>query len=106
SSPSALIAPANNLMNVVLPVPFSPSITIISESDMLTLPNVFFISGYLYLLCFSTSFSSSAVSASLNVKDSSRNLRFSVGTLPSKNILIPSRIEKGIVTTPYTEGTP
>jgi hypothetical protein len=42
----------------------------------------------------------------LKVKDSSRNRRFSVGTNPDKNILIPSLTEKGRVTTPYAPGFP
>lgn len=42
----------------------------------------------------------------LKVKDSSRNLRFSVGTNPAKKILIPSLTEKGRVTTPYAPGFP
>ena len=33
----------------------------------------------------------SAVSATLNVKDVSRKRKFSVGTKPSKNILIPKK---------------
>lgn len=42
----------------------------------------------------------------LKVRDSSRNLRFSVGTNPARNILIPSLTENGRVTTPYTPGFP
>jgi len=37
---------------------------------------------------------------------SSRKRKFSVGTKPAKKILIPSRTENGIVTTPYAEGVP
>jgi len=42
----------------------------------------------------------------LNVRDSSRNRRFSVGTKPAKKILIPSLTENGRVTTPYAPGFP
>ena len=42
----------------------------------------------------------------LNVSDSSRNRRFSVGTKPAKKILIPSLTENGKVTTPYAPGFP
>jgi hypothetical protein len=37
------------------------------------------------------------MNASLKLSSSSLNLKFSVGTKPAKNILIPSRTEKGIV---------
>ncbi|ORX54895.1 hypothetical protein BCR36DRAFT_282115, partial [Piromyces finnis] len=47
-----------------------------------------------------SAYKSSAVSAILNCKDSSLNLRFSVGMLPSKKILIPSLTLNGKVTTP------
>lgn len=47
----------------------------------------------------------SAVSDTLKVNETSRNRRFSVGTNPSRKILIPSRTLKGMVTTPYTPGT-
>lgn len=42
----------------------------------------------------------------LKVRESSRNLRFSVGTKPDKKMLIPSLTEKGSVTTPYAPGLP
>nr|GMD76100.1 hypothetical protein RHOSPDRAFT_17883 [Ipomoea batatas]GMD77956.1 hypothetical protein RHOSPDRAFT_17883 [Ipomoea batatas] len=42
----------------------------------------------------------------LKVRDSSRNRRFSVGTNPAKNMLIPSLTENGRVTTPYAPGFP
>lgn len=41
-----------------------------------------------------------------NVRDSSRKRMFSVGRNPSRKMFMPSRTEKGMVTTPYTEGTP
>ena len=42
----------------------------------------------------------------LNVSASSRKRKFSVGTKPARKMLIPSRTEKGIVTTPYAPGLP
>ena len=47
---------------------------------------------------------SSTVCATLNVSETSRNLRFSVGTNPARKMLIPSRTANGIVTTPYLRG--
>ena len=122
-------------MNVVLPVPFWPSMTMISESvnspasmsrlkspvagqgrtggqeccaalergqadagarpagrPELIVPSVFFIAGYLYLRCRSRSGFSSAVSAILNVSDISRNRMFSVGTKPSRKMLMPDTV--------------
>ncbi|KAJ3742732.1 hypothetical protein DFH05DRAFT_1536478 [Lentinula detonsa] len=77
------VSPASRRTNVVFPVPFSPSMTIISESVK--------------------------EPASID-NDSSRKRRFSVGMKPSKKILIPMltvRIRNdGIVTTPYIEGFP
>ncbi|KWU44390.1 hypothetical protein RHOSPDRAFT_17883 [Rhodotorula sp. JG-1b] len=99
---SGLSLPASSLTKVVLPVPFSPRRTMISESVneppcmlSLKLPCVLVMVGY-----------SSTASAILNVSDSSRNRRFSVGILPSRKMLIPSRTENGIVTTPYIDGMP
>ncbi|KAI7901806.1 uncharacterized protein BX663DRAFT_436437, partial [Cokeromyces recurvatus] len=76
-----------------------PNMTIISESwnspastSNLKSPRTFCILGYLYEFAFATD-PSVAVSAILKVKDSSRKRKFSVGMLPSKKILIPSRTE-------------
>mmetsp|Transcript_9373 Transcript_9373/g.28173 ORF Transcript_9373/g.28173 Transcript_9373/m.28173 type:complete len:204 (+) Transcript_9373:2587-3198(+) len=116
---SGFSMPASSLMKVVLPVPFSPSITIISESVKApsstlstnlapprpSLASVFmvaFMAGYLYSWNFlgpSSTFSD-ADSATLKVRDSSRNRRFSVGTKPARKMLMPSRTPKGMVTTP------
>ncbi|EIN08179.1 hypothetical protein PUNSTDRAFT_113774 [Punctularia strigosozonata HHB-11173 SS5] len=96
--------PARSRMNVVLPMPFSPSITMISESvneepstEILKLPRVF---------CRVLSrTSSSAVSTILKERASSRKRKFSVGMKPSKNMLIPTR-HRRMVTTPYIDGLP
>ncbi|KXS17199.1 hypothetical protein M427DRAFT_97187, partial [Gonapodya prolifera JEL478] len=102
--------PAIIRMNVVLPVPFSPSMTIISESvnspaAIKSSPIDLDILGYRYRRILSCC-NSSAVSARRKVRLSSLNLKFSVGMTPSKKMLMPSRTEKGMVTTPYAEGTP
>ena len=44
--------------------------------------------------------------ASLKLSSSSLKRRFSVGTKPARKMLMPSRTENGIVTTPYAEGVP
>ncbi|OBA22398.1 hypothetical protein METBIDRAFT_38783 [Metschnikowia bicuspidata var. bicuspidata NRRL YB-4993] len=109
---SAAKAPAKILQNVVLPVPFSPNITKISElvkspfsTVNLKSPCVFRNVGY----CKADEWSKikpSAASAKRNCNDSSRNRMFSVGMKPSKKMLMPSRTDDGNVTTPYTEGAP
>ncbi|KAF8867116.1 hypothetical protein BDZ45DRAFT_700103 [Acephala macrosclerotiorum] len=82
--PSGFKAPARSLQKVVLPVPFSPIMTMISESvkspdSMLSLnsPRVFCMDGYLKARVRST-MNSSAASAIRKVKDSSLNRRFSM----------------------------
>ena len=50
--------------------------------------------------------SSSADSEILNDRPWSRKRRFSVGMVPERNTLMPSRTENGSVTTPYALGTP
>ena len=59
-------------------------------SNPVSLPSLLTIMGYSYLHVLLIS-SSTAVSATLNVNDTSRNRRFSVGTNPSKNILMPAK---------------
>ncbi|KAF1364727.1 hypothetical protein EJ07DRAFT_98465 [Lizonia empirigonia] len=95
--PSGCIAPASILQNVVFPVPFSPIMTMISESlnspdsmDSLKLPW-----SWLWSIM-----NSSPASPMRNCNDSSRKRRFSVGMLPSRKMLIPSRTDAGSVTTP------
>ncbi|PCH35058.1 hypothetical protein WOLCODRAFT_133703 [Wolfiporia cocos MD-104 SS10] len=66
---SSGVSPASRRMNVVLPIPFSPSITMISESWRVL-----------------SMISSSAVSTILKVSESSRNRRFSVGMKPSRKM--------------------
>lgn len=46
------------------------------------------------------------VEAILKFNSSSLKRKFSVGIKPAKKILIPSRTEKGMVTTPYADGVP
>lgn len=96
---SGLRAPARRRQKVVFPVPFSPIMTMISESvkspesiRRLKLPSFFSILGYLKARDLSIA-NSSAVSAMRKVRDSSRNRRFSVGMWPSRKMLIPSRTE-------------
>lgn len=92
---SGISFPASSLTSVVFPVPFSPSMTMISESVnfpaltcSLNPPIVFVIDGYENLRDLGVE-TSSAVSEILNVSDSVRNRRFSVGIIPSRKILIP-----------------
>ncbi|EMD35425.1 hypothetical protein CERSUDRAFT_157173 [Gelatoporia subvermispora B] len=87
------VSPASRRTNVVLPVPFSPNMTMISESVnepastvSLKPPSVFVMDGYVYCRVLSMS-TSSAVSTILNESDSSRNRKFSVGMNPSKKNL-------------------
>ncbi|EED80729.1 predicted protein, partial [Postia placenta Mad-698-R] len=75
---SSGVSPASSRTNVVLPVPFSPSITIISESVKLPLCTVSLKLPSVFCRVLST-ISSSAVSIILNESESSRNRRFSVG---------------------------
>ncbi|EPQ52253.1 hypothetical protein GLOTRDRAFT_26061, partial [Gloeophyllum trabeum ATCC 11539] len=88
-------SPQSRRMNVVLPVPFSPSITMISLSVneppstvSLNPPSVFVMEGYEYWRDLSIRISS-AVSTILKESDSSRKRRFSVGMKPSKKMLMP-----------------
>ncbi|KAL1704834.1 hypothetical protein EV121DRAFT_204895 [Schizophyllum commune] len=85
SSSSGDSTPASMRTNVVFPVPFSPSMTMISESVKLPAstvslnpPSVFVIAGYSYCAFFSMIISS-AVSTILKESVSSRKRRFSVG---------------------------
>ena len=106
--------PARILTNVVLPVPFSPNKTTISEflkpppsiSNSKVTYDGFF--GFLY--CFfklgylKWEYLSDLCSESyweiLKLNSYSLNLIFSVGIKPAKKTLIPSLTEKGIVTIP------
>ncbi|KAF8524286.1 hypothetical protein BU17DRAFT_42962, partial [Hysterangium stoloniferum] len=92
---SGALTPASSRTNVVFPVPFSPNMTIISESVNspastvnLNPPSVFVMAGYAYRRDLSIIISS-AVSTILNDSDSSLNRRFSVGIKPSKKMLMP-----------------
>ena len=83
--PSGAMAPAKSLQKVVLPVPFSPIITKISEfvkspasTRNLKSPWVFCKLGYSKELDLSK-IKSSAASANLNCNDSVLNRKFSVG---------------------------
>ncbi|RKP01443.1 hypothetical protein CXG81DRAFT_4803, partial [Caulochytrium protostelioides] len=86
TSSSGFSRPASMRMKVVLPVPFWPSMTRISESvnpPSQTVssksPWVFFMAGYVKRRIFSLGSMSSALSARRKVSDSSRKRRFSVG---------------------------
>mmetsp|Transcript_4730 Transcript_4730/g.14616 ORF Transcript_4730/g.14616 Transcript_4730/m.14616 type:complete len:194 (-) Transcript_4730:945-1526(-) len=110
---SASSIPASIRMKVVLPVPFWPRSTRISESEnlpglisSLNAPIVLVIAGYSYRSCLSASPLRSSTSATRKVSASSRKRMFSVGMKPARKMLIPSRTEKGIVTTPYAPGIP
>ncbi|KAF8889679.1 hypothetical protein BD779DRAFT_1611028 [Infundibulicybe gibba] len=82
------VSPASRRTNVVFPVPFSPNMTMISES--VKLPDSTVSLKPPSVLCRVLSMiTSSAFSTILNDKDSSRNRRFSVGIKPSRKILIP-----------------
>ncbi|ROT36949.1 hypothetical protein SODALDRAFT_280794 [Sodiomyces alkalinus F11] len=103
---SGLRAPASRRQKVVLPVPFSPIMTMISESvnspasmRRRKLPSIFSILGYLKARDLSRAYSS-VPSAIRKVNDSSRKRRFSVGMWPSRKMLMPSRTDCGRVTTP------
>jgi len=113
-------------MNVVFPVPFSPSNTIIWES--LKLPFMIMChSHHCYLLSRLSNLISQTTShqtqkmqqinqlcevllqiivLTLNVSFSSRKRIFSDGIKPFRKILIPSLTEEGKVTTPYAPGVP
>ncbi|KAK7207004.1 hypothetical protein BZA70DRAFT_234202 [Myxozyma melibiosi] len=98
--------PASRRQKVVFPVPFSPIMTMISESvkspawtRMWKSPIVFSIDGYLKLRLLSI-MSMSPASANRNCSDSSRKRKFSVGMFPSRKMLIPSRTDDGKLTTP------
>ncbi|KAJ7491896.1 hypothetical protein FB451DRAFT_1336058 [Mycena latifolia] len=95
-------SPASSRTNVVLPVPFSPSMTMISESVNEPPSTVSLKSPSVLCRVLSTT-SSSAVSTILKESDSSRKRRFSVGMKPSRKMLIPGT---GMVTTPYMDGLP
>ncbi|KAI8870544.1 hypothetical protein GQ42DRAFT_122144 [Ramicandelaber brevisporus] len=111
--PSGFSLPASSLMKVVLPVPFSPNMTMISESvnsPASTLrwksPWVLVMLGYLNMRMCLTSSSSTEASCRRKTRDSSRKRMFSVGIMPSRNTLMPSRTPYGRVTTPYMDGMP
>ncbi|EJC97681.1 uncharacterized protein FOMMEDRAFT_137569 [Fomitiporia mediterranea MF3/22] len=99
------VSPASSLTNVVLPIPFSPSMTMISESVNAPSSTVSLNDPSVFCRVLSRVISS-AFSTILKDSCSSRKRRFSVGMKPSKKILIPSRTEYGIVTTPYIDGFP
>ncbi|KAJ4490244.1 hypothetical protein J3R30DRAFT_3653625 [Lentinula aciculospora] len=77
------VSPASRRTNVVFPVPFSPSMTMISESVKEPASTVSLNDPIL------STITSSAFSTILKDNDSSRKRRFSVGMKPSKKILIP-----------------
>ncbi|ORX67325.1 hypothetical protein DL89DRAFT_275743 [Linderina pennispora] len=94
TSLSGASRPASMRISVVFPVPFSPSSTMICESLnspastlSLKLPRRSIISSW-------------ACSTRRNDSDSWRKRMFSVGILPSRKMLMPSRTENGMVTTP------
>ena len=96
-----------------MPVPFSPSMTMISESvkspastSSLNAPCVLAMAGYVNRENRLPSSTSALESETLNVSASSRKRKFSVGTNPARKMLMPSRTENGIVTTPYAPGLP
>ena len=111
---SGLSRPASIRMKVVLPMPFSPSSTMISESEKepastSSVKHVPFfgaisfltMSGYSYAPARPDWWSSSvADSASLKFSSTSRKRMFSGPMKPARKMLIPSRTPKGIVTTP------
>mmetsp|Transcript_136751 Transcript_136751/g.332426 ORF Transcript_136751/g.332426 Transcript_136751/m.332426 type:complete len:205 (-) Transcript_136751:105-719(-) len=93
-------------ITLLLPQPFWPSMTMISLSEKFPdftsswKPPIFLVkSGYSVKFIRSVA-STSCSSATLKVRDTSRNRKFSVGTKPSRKMLMPSRTLKGIVTTP------
>ncbi|KAH9932883.1 uncharacterized protein B0H18DRAFT_1083130 [Fomitopsis serialis] len=90
---SSGVSPASRRTNVVLPVPFSPSMTMISESVNVPDSTVSLNPPSCRVL---STISSSAVSTILNESDSSRKRRFSVGMKPSRKMLMPVRCE-GVV---------
>ncbi|EDR08215.1 uncharacterized protein LACBIDRAFT_250088, partial [Laccaria bicolor S238N-H82] len=90
SASSSGVSPAKSRTKVVFPVPFSPNITIISESVKLPASTVSLNDPKVLCRVLSIA-SSSAVSTILNERDSSRNRKFSVGMKPSRKMLIPIR---------------
>ncbi|KAI9502389.1 hypothetical protein BX070DRAFT_193224, partial [Coemansia spiralis] len=93
SSPwSGFCLPASMLISVVLPVPFSPSKTTICESVNEPCWTVSLKSPSVLLQLRSISWSS-ICSTMRKVSASSRKRIFSVGILPARNTLIPSRTE-------------
>ncbi|KAI9458632.1 hypothetical protein BJY52DRAFT_1204294 [Lactarius psammicola] len=80
-------SPASRRTKVVFPVPFSPSMTMISES--VNEPSWTVNLKPPSCLVLSTSISS-AVSTILKERDSSRKRKFSVGMKPSRKILMPA----------------
>ncbi|KAJ7712728.1 hypothetical protein B0H16DRAFT_1667418 [Mycena metata] len=81
-------SPARRRTNVVLPVPFSPSMTMISESVNVP-PSTVSLKPPRVLCRVLSTITSSAVSTILKESDSSRNRRFSVGMKPSRKMLMP-----------------
>ncbi|KAJ7739837.1 hypothetical protein B0H16DRAFT_1324807, partial [Mycena metata] len=81
-------SPARRRTNVVLPVPFSPSMTMISESVNVP-PSTVSLKPPRVLCRVLSTITSSAVSTILKESDSSRNRRFSVGIKPSRKMLMP-----------------
>ncbi|KLT44934.1 hypothetical protein CC85DRAFT_241756 [Cutaneotrichosporon oleaginosum] len=99
ASLSGLSLPPRSWTRVVLPMPFSPRRTMISESEnwpdltcSLKPPSVLVMFGYVRVRMLGAAVSST-VSAMRNVSDSSRKRRFSVGIMPSRKMLMPSRTE-------------
>ncbi|RKP24129.1 hypothetical protein SYNPS1DRAFT_33272 [Syncephalis pseudoplumigaleata] len=88
-SPSGCRAPASMRTNVVLPVPFSPSMTRISES-VNSPPSILRWKSPSSVAIRLISSGLSATSPMRKESDSSRKRRFSVGTLPSRKMLMPS----------------
>ncbi|KAH9039175.1 hypothetical protein EDB84DRAFT_1587726 [Lactarius hengduanensis] len=82
-------SPARRRTKVVFPVPFSPSMTMISESVNVPSWTVNLKPPRVLCRVLSTSISS-AVSTILKERDSSRKRRFSVGMKPSRKMLMPA----------------
>ncbi|KIY47434.1 hypothetical protein FISHEDRAFT_66131 [Fistulina hepatica ATCC 64428] len=105
-SSSGAVTPASMRTSVVFPVPFSPSMTMISESVKLPSstvslnePIVLVMAGYEYC-CVLVITISSAVSDILKERDSSRNRKFSVGMKPSRKMLRPVSVNQHIYLNP------
>ncbi|EIM89140.1 uncharacterized protein STEHIDRAFT_129667 [Stereum hirsutum FP-91666 SS1] len=88
SSPASGTSPARRRTKVVLPVPFSPNMTMISESVKEPASTVSLKPPRVLWRVLSMRISS-AVSTILKERDSSRKRRFSVGMNPSRKMLIP-----------------